>query len=81
MPCLGRFNPGKDSVPIVQEAGWAQGWSGWVWKIKLPPGFDPLTVQPVEIRYPGPRLLVLRNPKLLRLEFSPRIGYYVDMLL
>ena len=31
-PC---FTPGKDPVPIVQEAGWA------------PPGFDPRTVQPV----------------------------------
>ena len=26
----GRFNPGKDTVPIVQEAGWAPGpvWTG-----------------------------------------------------
>ena len=26
----GRFNPGKDPVPIVQEAGWAPGqvWTG-----------------------------------------------------
>ena len=26
----GRFTPGKDLVPIVQEAGWApgQGWTG-----------------------------------------------------
>ena len=34
-----RFTPGKDSVPILQEAGWA------------PPGFDPRTVQPVASRY------------------------------
>jgi hypothetical protein len=27
-PRLGRFTPGKDPVPIVQEAGWA---SGLVW--------------------------------------------------
>ena len=29
-PCPGRFNPGKDMVPIVQEAGWAPGpvWTG-----------------------------------------------------
>jgi len=25
MPCPGRFTPGKDLVPIVQEAGWAPG--------------------------------------------------------
>ena len=33
------------------------------------------------IRHPGPRLLVVINPKLFRLEFSPRIniGYYLDM--
>ena len=30
MPCPGRFTPGKDTVPIVQEAGWAPGlvWTG-----------------------------------------------------
>jgi hypothetical protein len=28
-PCPGRFIPGKDQVPIVQEAGWAPG---TVWK-------------------------------------------------
>ena len=29
-PRPGRFTPGKDSVPIVQEAGWAPGpvWTG-----------------------------------------------------
>ena len=36
--------PGKDPVPIVQEAGWV---SGQVRKILPPPGFDPRTVQPV----------------------------------
>jgi len=24
-PCPGRFTPGKDPVPMVQEAGWAPG--------------------------------------------------------
>jgi len=30
MPRCGRFTPGKDPVPIVQEAGWAPGpvWTG-----------------------------------------------------
>ena len=29
-PCPGRITPGKDPVPIVQEAGWATGpvWTG-----------------------------------------------------
>jgi hypothetical protein len=47
---LGRFTPGKDSVPIVQKAGLA---SGPVWtctKISSPPGFDPRTFQPVPSR-------------------------------
>ena len=47
-PRPGRFTPGKDPVPIVQEAGWA---SGPVWRgaenLASPPGFDPRTVQPV----------------------------------
>ena len=45
------FTPGKDLVPIVQDAGWAQGRSGQVRKISPPPGFDPRTVQPVASRY------------------------------
>jgi hypothetical protein len=43
--------PGKDPVPIVQEAGWA---SGPVWTVAenlAPPEFDPRTVQPVASRY------------------------------
>ena len=42
-----RFTPGKNPVPIVQEARWAPGpvWTGE--KSRPPPGFDPRTVQPV----------------------------------
>jgi len=43
--------PGKDLVPIVQEAGWAPG---PVWTDEenvAPPKFDPRTVQPVASRY------------------------------
>ena len=32
------FSPGKDPVPIVQEAGWAQGRSGQVRKFSPPTG-------------------------------------------
>ena len=39
------FTPGKDPVPIVQEAGWAPG---PVW---TDAEFDPWTVQPVASRY------------------------------
>ena len=43
--------PGKDPVPILQEAGWAQGRSGQLQKISPPPGFDPQTVQSIASRY------------------------------
>jgi hypothetical protein len=39
------FTPGKDPVPIVQEAGWASE------PVSPPPGFDPRTFQPVASRY------------------------------
>jgi hypothetical protein len=44
-PRPARFIPGKDPVPIVQEAEWAQGWSGHVQKILPPPGLDSQTIQ------------------------------------
>ena len=50
-PLPGHFTPGKDPVPIVQEAGWAPGPSGRVWKISPPQQFDSRTVQPVASRY------------------------------
>jgi hypothetical protein len=45
------FTPGKDPVPIVQEAGWApeQVWIGA--ENLAPPEFDPRTFQPVASRY------------------------------
>jgi len=43
------FTPGKDLVPIVQEAGWAPGPKGA--ESLAPPWFDPRTVQPVASRY------------------------------
>ena len=44
------FTPGKDQVPIVQEAGWAQR-SVWTGAENLAPtGLDPRTVQPVSNR-------------------------------
>jgi len=45
------FIPGKDPVPIAQEAGWAPG-PVWIGAENLaPPGFDPRTVQPVASHY------------------------------
>jgi len=45
------FTAGKDTVPTVQEAGWAPGRSGQVRRIWPPPGFDPRIVLPVIRRY------------------------------
>ena len=49
---LAALPPGKEPVPIAQEAGWG---SGPVWtdaeNLAPPPGFDPRTVQPVASRY------------------------------
>ena len=58
----GRFTPGKDPVPIVQEAGWAPGpvWTG-AENLYPPPGFDPRTVQPVASRYTGPYYKLLET--------------------
>jgi len=42
--------PGRDPVPIVQEAGWAQGRPGWAENL-VPTGIRPRTVQSVVSRY------------------------------
>jgi hypothetical protein len=45
------FTPGKDPVPIVQEAGWAPE-PVWIGAENLaPPGFDPRPFQPLASRY------------------------------
>jgi hypothetical protein len=45
------FTPGKDPVPIVQEAGLAPG-PVWIGAENLtPPGSNPRTVQPIGSRY------------------------------
>ena len=50
-PLAGSFTPGKDPVPIVQEAGWAPE-PVWTGAENLSPlGFDPQTIQPVASRY------------------------------
>ena len=42
--------PGKTRYPVCRRLDAPQGRSGQVWKISPPPGFDPLTVQPVASR-------------------------------
>jgi hypothetical protein len=43
--------PGKTRYPLYRRLGGPQGRSGRVQKMSPPPGFDPLTVEPVGIRY------------------------------
>jgi hypothetical protein len=51
-PRPGRFTPGKETrYPLYKRLGVPQGRSELVQKISPPPGFDPLTVQPVASRY------------------------------
>ena len=45
------LHPRKTRYPSYGSVGGPQGWSGWVWKILLPPGFDSRNVQPVASRY------------------------------
>jgi len=50
------FTPGKDLVPIVQEAGWAPGSAVWTGAENLAPPTrikspDQQTIQPVATRY------------------------------
>ena len=52
MPRPGRFTPGKVTRCLLyRRLSSLQGRSGQVWKISLPPGFDPRTVHPVASRY------------------------------
>jgi hypothetical protein len=43
--------PGRCLPPLYTRLGGSQGRSGHVWKLSLPLGFDPRTVQPVASRY------------------------------
>jgi hypothetical protein len=58
MPCPCRFTPRHDSLPIVQEAGWAPGMDWWG---NSRPHLDSIPDSPVYskslywLRYPGPR--------------------------
>jgi len=50
-PRLGHFNPQKTRYPLYRKLGGPQEWSGRVWKISFPLGFDPWTVQLIASRY------------------------------
>jgi len=56
------FTPGKDPVPILQEAEWAPGTGLDGWKIWCPPGFDPGPSSPQSVaiptELPGPYIYI-----------------------
>jgi hypothetical protein len=39
--------------PLYRRLGGPLGWSGGVWNISPPPGFDPWTIQPIASCYTG----------------------------
>jgi hypothetical protein len=49
---------GKTRHLLYSRLGGPQGWSGQVWKISPPPGFDPRTIQPVANHYTDYAVLV-----------------------
>jgi hypothetical protein len=63
------FTPGKDQLPIVQEAGWApRPVCTSADKSRPPLGFDPHIVQPVASRYTdlhGPPILIVFSEHFL----------------
>jgi hypothetical protein len=62
----GHLYPGKDPVPIIQEAGWAPE-PVWIGAGNLAAlGFDPRTFQPVASRYTDYAIpaLLLNSPLL-----------------
>ena len=71
------FTPGKDPVPIAQEAEWAPGpvWTGA--ESVAPTGFDPRTVQPVANRYID---YATRPTKELRWKVKPIRNFILNVL-
>jgi hypothetical protein len=60
-PCPGHFNPGKDPVPIVQDAGWAPGPVWTCAKNLAPTGIRPpdrptRSQSLYRLSYPGPHV-------------------------
>jgi hypothetical protein len=68
-PRLGRFTPGKNPVPIVQEAGWAPGPVWTCAKNLAPTGIrspnrPALSQSLYRLSYPGPRLKIYNGRKI-----------------
>jgi len=65
-----QLTPRKDTVPFVQEAGWASGpdWTGA--EILASPGFDPWTAQPIGSRYTDYATRPTQNVVILKMFVS-----------
>jgi hypothetical protein len=55
----------KTQYLLYRRLGGPQGQFGWMWKILLPPGFDPQTIQPVASRYTDCTIPVYTNHMFL----------------
>jgi len=65
--------PTKTDIPLTQLWSWVdpRSRSGRVRKTSLLLGFDPLTAQPIAIRYTGPQFPVIDNPLVpLHVDFD-----------
>jgi hypothetical protein len=75
------FTPGKNPVPIVQEAGWTPG-PVWTGEENLVPYRDsiprPSVAIPTEL--PGPQLLVIQfNIKIFHIGFMQVLAIVVEI--
>ena len=58
----------RDTVSFYRRLRGTLGWSGRVWKISPPPGFDPLTLHPVASRYTDCAAVAhLRSGKVIKI--------------
>ena len=64
------LTPGKTQYPLYRRLGGPQGRSGQVRKISLPPGFDPLTVQPIVSHYTDYTILAHKFSALGKIQYT-----------
>jgi len=67
------YPPRKTRYPLCRRLGGSQGRSGLVWKISLPPGFDPRTIQSIASSYTDCAIKLYQikiNSCILMSEFS-----------
>jgi len=68
---LAALPPVKTRYPLYMRLGGPQSWSGQVWKISLPPGFDPQTIQPVASHYTDYNILAHKHHMQVKTLYGP----------